>query len=794
VYMFHYVTPYDPGLLGWPYLVLLGPLWIAVRLGVAAVTPLTAVVTWFATASTADALGAFALASYFPIDRLIAVQLFCAVLAITLLLLAILRDSRLRSMAALGESSLLLSEVVNGSQALVFAKSYDGEPAVEGRYVLVNDAWVDQTGLSAEGTVGSTDADLFPAETAAAFLERDLEVMESAEPIMVEEIAPNASGEVRVYSSSKFPLRREDGTVWGVGGIATDTTDLVRLLELERKQGDLLRAVFELSPTPAMRLAVHEDGIIDVLAANSAMCVLMGAEVGQMESCVLMEHVHPDDVAAARGLLAEARRGRGKRASGSIRQREVRMVALDGRTVWTLMSAAMVGVPSQGGETELVVQFEDFTARRRAEEALSNQALRDSITGLPNRRALQDRLTSALARLHRQSGVLAVLFCDLDRFKDVNDTQGHQAGDLLLIEVARRMQAALRPEDTVARLGGDEFVALGEGIVDVASAVQMAMRLLEKVSVPWIEGDQTYRPSISIGVAIVEDPDITADEVLRRADLAMYRAKDNGRGRIEIYEKSVDDRYRHAVALQHDLRRAIDSESLVLHYQPIVSLMNRDVVGAEALVRMSGRDGQLLEPSTFVPAAETSGLVIPMGAWVLRQAIAQLKAWSLQGQTLTVSVNVSPSQLRDEGFADYLLAQVEAAAVDPRLLAVEVTETSLLKEPARSARELNALSREGVGIYLDDFGTGYSSLSWLTHFPVNVVKIDRSFTDEIGVDERKTAIVSALIQVSHELGFSVVAEGVETDGQAQILVGMGCDRGQGYLFGRPTDISSSQWS
>ncbi len=208
---------------------------------------------------------------------------------------------------------------------------------------------------------------------------------------------------------------------------------------------------------------------------------------------------------------------------------------------------------------------------------------------------------------------------------------------------------------------------------------------------------------------------------------------------------------------------------------------------------MPGRDGELLEPGAFVPAAETSGLIIPMGAWVLRQAISQLKAWTLMGRDITVSVNVSPSQLRDEGFADYLLAQVDSAGVDPRLLAVEVTETSLLKEPARSARELTALSREGVGIYLDDFGTGYSSLSWLTHFPVNVVKIDRSFTDEIGIDERKTAIVSALIQVSHELGFSVVAEGVETTRQADLLKKLGCDRGQGYLYGRPTDVSSPQW-
>ena len=793
VYLFRFVTPGHPGLLGWPYLVLLGPLWLAVRLGVAAATPVMALVAWFAVASTANGFGAFSAAAAEAIDKLIAVQLFSTVMAITILLIAILRDARLRSLKEVSQSSRLLHEVVNGTQALVFAKSYDEDEGVSGRYVLVNEAWEEQTGRPAEETIGRTDAELFTADVADPFRVADLEVLQSRAAITAEELAPSADGHIRNYSTSKFPLLRADGTIWGVGGIATDTTDLVRLLERERKQAGLLRAVFELSPTPALRLNVDSAGSTELLAANASMCTLMGADESAMQECVLMEHVHPDDATIAEGVLAEARRGRGLRQSGGARQREVRMLTFDGRTVWTLMSAASVGSRGADGDVEVVVQFEDFTARRLAEEALSNQALRDPVTGLPNRRALQDRLSSALHRMRRQDGVLAVLFCDLDRFKDVNDTQGHQSGDLLLVEVARRMQGALRPEDTVARLGGDEFVAMGEGISDIASAVQLAMRVLEKVSAPWIQGELVYRPSVSIGVAIVDDPDLTADEVLRRADLAMYRAKDNGRGRIEIYEKSVDDLYRHAVAMQHDLRRAIDDEGLVLHFQPIVELMDGSVIGAEALVRMVGRDGLLLQPSTFVPAAETSGLIIPMGAWVLRQAVSQLKAWSVAERDLTLSVNVSPSQLRDEGFADFLLAQLESAGVNPRRLAVEVTETALLNEPGRSARELNALSREGVGIYLDDFGTGYSSLSWLTQFPVDVVKIDRTFTDELGIDERKTAIVSALIQVSHELGFSVVAEGVETTLQADQLIDLGCDRGQGFLYGRPTAISSPQW-
>ena len=794
VFMFRVVTPGNAGLLGWPYLVLIGPLWIAVRFGVVAVAPITAVVSWFAVVSTVDGYGAFSQAAPEARDRLVAVQLFCIVLAITLLLLGVLRDARARSMGELRESARLLREVVDGADALVFAKAYDEPNRGKSRYVLVNEAWARYRGLTLAEALGQSDPDVFENEEAARYASEDRQVIERDERITFEHETRSASGESRHLSISKFPLRHEDGSIWGVGGIASDTTDLLHAFERERRQGDLLKAVFEQSPTPALRVSMADSGEITVLAANAAMLALLNMVDADLAHFDFAARLLSDDAPAAMGLLRLAQQAGWRSKRAVVRQREVRLVALDGAVIWTRMSAAAIGSSLEGGASEVVIQFEDFTARRRAEEALSDQALRDEVTTLPNRRALHDRLEAALARSRADGGMVAALFCDLDRFKDVNDTQGHQAGDLLLVEVARRLQAALRPEDTVARLGGDEFVALAEGLTDAGSAIQLAMRLLDRVAMPWTQGEQTYRPSISIGVAVVDDPSVTADEVLRRADLAMYRAKDNGRGRIEVYEKSVDDSYQHAVALQHDLRRAIDSGDLVLHYQPIVLLSDATVVGAEALVRLRGRDGSLLAPSWFVPQAESTGLILPMGAWVVRQAIGQIRAWTLAGHDLSVSVNVSASQLRDEGFADFVLAQIDAAGLDPRRLAVEVTETALINEPGRSARELTALSREGVGIYLDDFGTGYSSLSWLTQFPVNVVKIDRSFTDELGVDERKTAIVSALIQVSHELGFSVVAEGVETVDQAGRLVELGCDRAQGFLYGHPVAVDTFVWT
>jgi diguanylate cyclase (GGDEF)-like protein/PAS domain S-box-containing protein len=793
-YIFFGVQHDNPGLLGWPYLVILGPLWLSVRLGAAAVAPVQAVVFWLAAVATANGRGAFAAASSESLDRLVAVELFGIVMTCVLLTLGVLRDDRLTSLARIRESGRLLDEVVNGAQALVFAKDYVGDGTGSGRYVLVNERWEESLGIPRAESVGHTDAELFPADLADAYLRNDLAILSTNTPEVFEEEDVSPEGQVRYYSSSKFPLRDNEGRPWGVGGIATDVSDIVEARDRERRQAELLRAVFELSPTPAMRFSLGRDGSLSILDANSAMCRPMAAEQDDLEACDLMDHVHPDDAAVAHGLVVSAAQGKRVAEDPGLRRREVRLETEDGRIIWTLMSAAVVGSWTARDTVEVVVQFEDFTARRAAEEALSDQALRDTITGLPNRRALHDRLESALQRLRRADGVLAVLFCDLDRFKDVNDTKGHQVGDRLLVEVARRMQLALRPEDTVARLGGDEFVAMGEGIVDGASAVQMATRVLERINAPWIYDDKVYRPSVSIGVALVDDPDTSPDEILRRADLAMYRAKENGRGRVEVYEKDVDDSYQHAVALQHDLRRAIDSDTLVLHFQPIVRLPGRELLGAEALVRLISAEGTLIEPTTFVTAAETSGLIVPMGAAVVRRAIAQLREWTIADRDLTVSVNVSPSQLRGEGFADFVLAQLDAAQMDPTRFAIEVTETALINEPSRSVRELTALSRMGVAIYLDDFGTGYSSLSWLTHFPVDVVKIDRSFVDDIGIDERKTAIVSALIQVSHELGFAVVAEGVETVEQADRLMELGCDRGQGFLFGAPCAASEPPWS
>jgi diguanylate cyclase (GGDEF)-like protein/PAS domain S-box-containing protein len=471
---------------------------------------------------------------------------------------------------------------------------------------------------------------------------------------------------------------------------------------------------------------------------------------------------------------------------------ELPNTAKDGTTYWVEIDL----VPLVDGKSEVsqwVSVQRNISERRSTEQALAEQALHDPVTGLPNRFALHSRIEQALQRLHRREGQMAVLFCDLNRFKEVNDMHGHQMGDQLLVEIAARLREALRPEDTLSRLGGDEFVAIAEDLAEVADAVQLALRLKERLGAPWLIAGQDYRPSMSVGIAMTGDAALGVDELLRRADMAMYQAKEGGGPGVAIYDRSVDDQLKLSISVRRQLHHAIESDGLVLEYQPIVDLHDGEIIGAEALVRLQGWDGHLIPPNDFIPQAEVTGLVVPLGEWVIRNAFGELRRWRDRGHRYTMSVNVSPSQLRVPGLASYLLATAESSGVDPAWVAIEVTETVLMKHPKVTFDELSILREAGLKVHLDDFGTGYSSLSWLTQFPVDAIKIDKSFTADLGIDKRKTAIIRAFIQVAQELTFHVVAEGIETDEQRLWLREMGCERGQGFLFASPVRPERASW-
>ncbi|WP_411876202.1 putative bifunctional diguanylate cyclase/phosphodiesterase [Vulcanococcus limneticus] len=444
---------------------------------------------------------------------------------------------------------------------------------------------------------------------------------------------------------------------------------------------------------------------------------------------------------------------------------------------------------SDGWFTHWVSVQRDVSDRRAGEQALAQQALSDPLTGLPNRRGLAERLDLALARLQRRPGLLALIFCDLDRFKEVNDRYGHATGDALLLELTRRLQTVLRSNDTLARLGGDEFVVLVETMASEDDAVQLAQRLQACLAEPWRHGGEELSLSMSMGVAMSTHGRTSAEELMRRADLTMYQVKVAGRDGVAVYDADVDQAVQASVSLRQQLEQGLRHDRLLLHYQPIVNLEDGTILGAEALVRLQGSDGDLIAPDRFIPMAERTGLIVPMERWVLSRAIDTLREWQRQGKSWQMSINVSLYHLETATLVQELLEQRERTGVDLAGLRIEVTETVLLREHAQAFHDLSVLKQAGVTIALDDFGTGYSSLSWLSQLPVDIVKLDQSYIRQIDDDPRCATLIGGFVRVFKELGLLVVAEGIETEGQRQLLLAMGCQVGQGYLFGRPAPLA-----
>ena len=417
--------------------------------------------------------------------------------------------------------------------------------------------------------------------------------------------------------------------------------------------------------------------------------------------------------------------------------------------------------------------------------ALAAKVMKCPVTGLPNRRGLRARIAIALQQLRRRPGLVTLLFCDLNRFKEVNDSYGHQVGDELLIELGKRLQSTLRPEDVLARLGGDEFVVLSPGLPTPMAALRLAERLQALVSKPWISQDYSITPSMSVGIASTDDPEVTVDELLRRADLAMYAAKGSDERSITIYDNVIDAQVRRGVLIKRQLQSAIDGDLLKVDFQPIVDLKSQDSIGFEALVRIRDFEGAWMAPIEFISVAESVGLIDQMADLVLRRCLAVLKLTENTAPDLVISINISPLQVCREGLAGRMIAIAERYEVDLGRLAVEVTESVLIDRPRTAINELNTLRSVGCRVYLDDFGTGYSSMSWLSQLPIDAIKIDRSFTAGLLNYPRRRVVVESMIRLSLDLGLDVIAEGVELEAQAEALLAMGCLKGQGFLFGHP---------
>jgi diguanylate cyclase (GGDEF)-like protein/PAS domain S-box-containing protein len=494
---------------------------------------------------------------------------------------------------------------------------------------------------------------------------------------------------------------------------------------------------------------------------------------------------HPDELDEDRALV-------GRLVAGEVRdfRRETRYLCKDGRTVWVALSASTMR-EAASGQLRLIVAVQDISRHKEAEEALLRMASHDALTGLPNRLLLQDRLAQAIAQAQRTRKQVGVMFVDLDRFKHVNDSLGHEAGDRLIVEIARRLGAALRESDTVARQGGDEFVVVLAEIGGPDDAARVAAKLLDNLARPLtLCGEEVY-PSGSIGIAMYPQDGRDSEALLKAADSAMYRAKAGGGGHHAFYAADMAAESRSHLRIENGLQRALLRDEFVLHYQPQVDVGSGRIVGVEALLRWQPPDGAMVPPDDFIPLAEETGLIVPIGEWVLETALRQQARFAklLGGAPPRMSVNMSARQFRQRDMA----ATVERLLVDTGCeaswLTLEITESVLMEHPAAAADTMARLSAMGVHLAVDDFGTGYSNLANLKRFPIHCLKIDRSFVSDIaagaGMEGDDAAIVKAMIALAQSMKLEVIAEGVESAAQLDFLGAHGCKQMQGYYFSRP---------
>lgn len=485
--------------------------------------------------------------------------------------------------------------------------------------------------------------------------------------------------------------------------------------------------------------------------------------------------------------------------AGEIREFEMekRLSRKDGRTIWVKLTVSPMWVPGARPDYHIAV-IQDITEHKQAEEQVHQLAFYDPLTRLPNRRLFLDRLQQAQVHSTRHKTHCAILFIDLDNFKTLNDTRGHDIGDLLLIEIAKRLRDSVRSSDTVARLGGDEFVVIIEGLSEdavqaAAQAKDISEKFLASITQPFKLQEFEYHGSSSIGVRLFHDGETRIDDLLKHADTAMYQAKTAGRNTLCFFDPSMQIALEIRTAMAAELRQAIARQQFRLHYQRQVNAEGA-VVGAEVLLRWQHPERGMISPMVFIPIAEETGLIVPLGKWVLQMACAQLKQWEIDPDTrnFRLAVNISARQFRQLDFVDEVLEVLDKSGADPLKLKLELTESLVLQDIAHSIEKMEILCSAGIRFSLDDFGTGHSSLTYLKRLPLEQIKIDQSFVSDIATDPSDEVIVRTIIVMSNSLGMEVIAEGVETEDQRDFLARNGCYAYQGYLFGKPMPIEDFQ--
>ncbi|MCL4801320.1 MAG: EAL domain-containing protein [Burkholderiales bacterium] len=686
------------------------------------------------------------------------------------------------------------------------------------RFTFVSRDGASESGVAREHALGRTRWELRDTTPAVGTWSDHRTMLEARRPFRdFEYVCVDAGGTARYVSASGEPVFDPGGRFRGYRGVGRDITE--RKLAEQRLAADaarqkwiaefgqralqttaldtlLAQAVAATEGANADGAAVLErlpDGGRFVIraAAGIGSDAPTGTEVSPCGECSVARALDVDAPVVAAGRL-ERRCSRAAGCAWGCASRAAISVPIRGeRGAFAVLTALRAG---DAGFTDDDAQYLKTIAnmvsaavqRQQAEARLAFLAQYDSITGLANRNLLSDRLGQAVALAAREGRQVAVLFADLDRFKLVNDTYGHQLGDELLAMVGERLRGLVRSSDTVARVSGDEFVVVLPDVEHADAAATVAQKMLARLGTPFVLGGQELSLSASVGIALYPADGADAESLLKAADAALYRAKDLGRDAYCFFTSEMERRSHARMQLQTDLRRALEREEFRLVFQPKVELGSRRVRGAEALLRWNHPSRGVVPPADFIPALEETGLIVPVGEWVLRAACRQVRAWRQAGlMPIPVAVNVSARQFRAQDLDRRIIEIVAGERVDPRLIELEITESYLVQDPEHAIQVLQRLREAGLQISIDDFGTGYSSLAYLTRFPVSALKVDRSFVRDATTDANAAAIVRAVIDMAHNLGFVVVAEGVETAAQVAFLHMHRCDFAQGYYFGKP---------
>jgi diguanylate cyclase (GGDEF)-like protein/PAS domain S-box-containing protein len=682
------------------------------------------------------------------------------------------------SRQALNEQLHFIQELIEALPNPIFFKGRDG------MYLGVNKAWEEFFGIPRGQFVGKTVQKLYPdvPDVAALHHKMDQALWDQPGCQAYEVTFTAADGRSHHMLYHKATFTKADGTVAGLIGIMVDITEHKDAQDaLQRSQGRLAEA------QRIARLGNWERNIVtnELYWSDEAYRIFgLTPQESKLNYEIFLDMVHPDD---RQSVLEATDKALRKYEPYRV---EYRILQPD-RTVRSVHAQGEVEFGADGKPLRMFGTLQDVTERKQAQDRLSYLAYYDTLTGLPNRVALGERMQQAMAEAKRTERLVAVMFLDLDRFKFINDTLGHDIGDALLKMVAERLSAQLRPGDTISRYGGDEFTVVLANVAHVDDVTRIAQKMLERFAHPFRIGGRDLFVTSSVGITLypLDDAGGGVDTMLKNADAAMYHAKERGRNTFQFYTAEMNIRAARRLSLETGLRHALERNELSLHYQPQVDLKSGEMYGMEALLRWQSSEFGSVSPVEFIPLAEEVGLIQSIGEWVLRTACVQTRVWHQAGfPDLRIGVNLSARQFQQENLVQIVQQALTDSGLEPRYLDLELTESMLMHDMERAVSTLTELDALGVTLSVDDFGTGYSSLSYLKRFPINVLKIDRSFVNDITSDPDDAAIATAIIAMAHSLNIKVVAEGVETLEQQEFLKQRDCDGMQGYYFSKPLSV------